>query len=169
MDQNLGWFVVHTQPLKELTARDNLSSQGYSVFLPMMQKTIKHARKVETVLRPLFPRYIFVSLDLNRDQWRSINGTAGVVYLMTNNNKPCRIRDNIIDLLKSDLTDDGYLPSSSLCHFVKGDKVDIKDGVFKGYDAIFSGMSDRERVDVLLTFMGREMKMTLPIYAVEAA
>ncbi|CAO5679863.1 MAG: Transcription antitermination protein RfaH [Holosporales bacterium] len=169
MDQNLGWFVVHTQPLKELTARDNLSSQGYSVFLPMLQKTIKHARKVDTVLRPLFPRYLFVCLDLDRDQWRSINGTVGVAYIMTNNNKPIKIRTSVVESLKIDLSEEGFLPISSLCHFMKGDKVDIIDGIFKGHEAIFSKVSDKERVNVLLTFMGREMNMTLPLYAVEAA
>ena len=31
---------------------------------------------------PIFPRYLFVVLDLDRDRWRSVNGTFGVARLV---------------------------------------------------------------------------------------
>lgn len=60
------------------------------------------------------------------------------------------------------------MPVASLVNFIKGEKVLIVEGAFTDQTAIFESMDDKSRVQLLLTFMGREMKMTLPVYAVEA-
>src|SRR4029079_10767897 len=77
------WYVVRTLPQRELQARIQLINQGFRVFVPRYLKNRRHARKLETVSAPLFPRYIFVVLDRTRDRWRSINGTFGVDRLLT--------------------------------------------------------------------------------------
>ena len=59
------WCVAHTQPFKEVVAKQHLLGQGYKVYLPQFKKIRRHARKVEEVLSPLFPRYIFVGMDSN--------------------------------------------------------------------------------------------------------
>ncbi|MEM6914394.1 MAG: transcription termination/antitermination NusG family protein, partial [Pseudomonadota bacterium] len=75
---NERWFAVRTLPQKELSAEVRLAAQGYRTFLPMMDRTIRHARKISTVERAFFPRYLFVRFDRRRTAWRSINGTIGV-------------------------------------------------------------------------------------------
>ncbi len=75
------WFAVQTLPHREAGACLQLENQGYRVFLPRIRKTRRHARKLDTVLAPFFPRYLFIILDMNRDQWRSVNGTFGVSQL----------------------------------------------------------------------------------------
>ena len=67
------WYVVHTQPNRENRAAMNLRRQGFSAYLPIFQRTRRHARRTETVSRPLFPRYMFVEFDRNREPWRSIH------------------------------------------------------------------------------------------------
>lgn len=163
------WFVVHTQPLKETYAEKNLNQQGFETYLPLFQKTIKHARKVEDVVRPLFPRYIFVEMDASKVAWRSINGTYGVMYLLTNDNAPIPVRNNVIELLKRESNELGAVHLSALAHFAKGDRLYIKDGAFAGHEALFNGLDDKKRVQILLNFMGREMHLRVPEYFVEAA
>lgn len=166
----LTWCVAHTQPLKEATARQNLLDQGYQVYLPRFKKICRHARKVEEKLAPLFPRYIFVGLNLEADRWRSINGTRGVSHLlMSNDITPAKVPTRIIEELKLQGSDDDIVPISSLVTFTKGDKMVIVDGAFKDQLATFEAMDDKSRVKLFLTFMGREMKISLPLYAVEAA
>ena len=57
------WYVVSTKPNQENRAALNLRKQAFEVLLPMMQKKRRHARQIETVLRPLFPGYLFVEFD----------------------------------------------------------------------------------------------------------
>ena len=73
------WFLVHTQPHSERKAELHLGAQGFRAFLPQIQKTIRHARQLRTVRAPLFPRYMFLILDLGRDRWLSVRSTVGVL------------------------------------------------------------------------------------------
>ena len=104
------WFVAYTQPLKESVAKHNLEEQGYDVYLPMFKKTRRHARRVDEVLQPLFPRYIFVGLDLEIDGWRSVNGTRGVGYILLNDGHPVSMPTSVIDTLKSQENEQGIVP-----------------------------------------------------------
>ena len=166
----ISWCVAYTQPMKEHVAYQHLLDQGYDVYMPRFKKICRHARKVEEKLVPLFPRYIFVGMDLEFARWRSINGTRGVSHLlMTNNVNPAKVPTYAIDALRTQEIGDGVVTLVSLQTFTKGESVCIIDGVFKDQVATFESMDDKSRVQLLLTFMGREMKMTLPAYAVEAA
>ena len=48
------WYAVYTRPHGEMAALENLLRQGYSVYLPRYRTRTCHARRVQTVLRPLF-------------------------------------------------------------------------------------------------------------------
>ena len=164
------WCVAHTQPLKEIQAQQNLMDQGFEVYLPRFKKIRRHARRVDEVLAPLFPRYLFVNIDLDATPWRSINGTRGVSYLlMTDDIHPAHIQDEIILDLKAQEISEGVVPIKSLITFVKGDTVRIIDGAFKDHAATFDTLDDKGRVKLLLTFLGRETTITLPHYSVEEA
>ena len=162
------WFVVYTQPLKEMVAKQHLEEQGYDVYLPMFKKTRRHARRVNEVLQPLFPRYLFVELDLKVDAWRAVNGTRGVAYLLLNDGHPLGISTSIIEELKT-LENDGVVPIICVNAFTKGESLRIMDGTFKDQVAVFQMMDDKQRVQLLLSFLGIETRITVPAYAVEAA
>ena len=82
------WYCVMTQPRREAFAFDNLTRQGFRAWLPLLGRTVRHARKVRTVRGALFARYGFVRLDLARERWRSVNGTFGVVGLLMAEDRP---------------------------------------------------------------------------------
>ena len=170
MNNNGKWYVVYTHPLKEGLAKTELLQQEFDVFLPLYQTTVRHARKITTVEKPLFPRYMFVRIDIDNHQWRSVNGTRGVVSLMTQNNKPVSVRDTIIDILQAEQGDSGVLTLKALNHFAPGSKVRFIDGAFEGYDAIVQKMfDDKTRVQLLLSFLGRETSVSAPLMDIEAA
>jgi transcriptional antiterminator RfaH len=162
------WFVVYTQPLKETVAKQHLEEQGYDVYLPMFKKTRRHARRTDEVLQPLFPRYLFVGLDLKLDAWRAVNGTRGVAYLLLNDGHPLGISTSIIEELKV-LENDGVVPIECVSTFTKGESLRLVDGAFKDQVAVFQRMDDKQRVQLFLNFLGRDTRITVPVYAVEAA
>lgn len=164
----ISWCVVHAQPLKEQMAKQHLLEQGFEVFLPMFLKTRRHARKVEEVLAPLFPRYLFVGIDREVTQFRSINSTRGVSYLLMNKDQPAVVPSSVICELQAQQESDGAVPVASLCTFVEGDRVRVTEGMFKDQAATFVGLTGQQRVQILLQFLGRAMSIDLPIHAVEA-
>ena len=78
------WYVVQTQVNGEAKAAENLRRQGYEAYLPRYLKRRRHARKVDFTAKPLFPRYMFVAIDMATQRWRSIQSTFGVSRLVTN-------------------------------------------------------------------------------------
>lgn len=101
------WYVAETQPRAEQVAQRNLKQQGYPSFCPRLRKQRRHARKVDEVLVPLFPGYVFVSFDRERDSWRSINGTIGVRSLIGSSlSAPQTMPEAVMNALFLRCTDD---------------------------------------------------------------
>ena len=71
------WYAVQTHPHSEAKAASHLERQGYTIYLPRYLKRRRHARKVEMIAAPLFPRYLFVAVDLETQRWRAIHSTSG--------------------------------------------------------------------------------------------
>jgi transcriptional antiterminator RfaH len=163
------WFVVHTQPLKEGIAEEHLKQQGFGVYFPRFSKTTRHARQTKKTFSPLFPRYLFVSFELETDRWRNINGTRGVAYLLSNGERPIVVPTDVVNELKNQEDTEGLIPISGMQVFVRGDKVRVLEGAFKDYTATFEKLDDKQRVQLLLSFLGREMKISLSANDIEAA
>jgi transcription antitermination factor NusG len=50
----------------------------------------------------------------------------------------------------------------------QGDPVHITNGPFEGYDAVFDVcLSDSQRVQVLLEMLGRQVRLKIPVGAIE--
>lgn len=165
---SLNWFVVHCYPNKESIAELNLQNQGFSTYIPRYKKTKRHARKVDTILAPLFPRYFFVHLDLQLTNWLSINYTPGVNCLLKNSDGlPVSITNNIIEKLHNNHDINGAVNLSVLELFHPGDKVRILEGAFANHIAIYEQMTDTQRVQLLINLIQQPVKISMPLYAIE--
>ena len=69
------WYVVQTKPNAEAMAFRNLENQDFSSFLPLQKLTLRKGTAFKTLLRPLFPGYMFIAQDPTAGQWRKINNT----------------------------------------------------------------------------------------------
>jgi transcription antitermination factor NusG len=76
------WFVARVLDHRENRAQLNLHRLDFRSFVPRLRRTVRHARKLRDTLRPLFPGYIFVIIDVSKQRWRSVNGTFGVALIM---------------------------------------------------------------------------------------
>ena len=103
------WYVVQTQPHSEMKACSHLLRQGFGVYLPRYLKRRRHARRIETVPAPLFPRYMFVSFDIAVQRWRSIRSTVGISALVGQNDSPTSVPDNIVEGLRCREDEAGFV------------------------------------------------------------
>ena len=150
------WYAVHTKPHKEAVAEQNLRNQSFEVFLPKIERTIRHARKFQTVKRPLFPRYLFVSLDLQHDPWRSVNGTRGVAHLIMMGERPQVAPDQLIDMLRGSIEGDVINFASVL---KLGAKSRVMSGPFSEFIGELKEIDASGRVLLLLDIMGRKVPL----------
>ena len=162
-----GWIVVHTHAHAETKAEHHLRRQGYEVYLPRYRKTRRHARRLETVIRPLFPGYLFVGFEADATCWRPIQSTIGVRHLIRAGDKPVLAPGWIVDGLRRREDEHGLVEVRS--SFVKGERVRIESGPLCDQLGVFECADDNDRVIVLLDLLGRQVRVRLPMEAVRAA
>jgi transcription elongation factor/antiterminator RfaH len=153
------WFLAHTLPRSELQAQLHLGAQGFRAYFPQVLKTVRHARKLNTVRAPLFPRYLFVILDLERDPWLSIRSTVGVSRLFTCDGRPTPVPAGIVEAL-IERTDEHNLTVWDT-ELVKGQSVRILTGPFADFVGTLNQLDDNGRVRVLLDMMGSKIPLVL--------
>lgn len=163
------WFAVQTQPHAEMKALAHLERQGFETYLPRFLKRRRHAGRVDIVPRPLFPSYLFVAIDTAAQRWRCVNSTVGVRKLVCRGETPAALDAKIIDHLKSQHDETGYIKLDTRPRFAVGDVVRVLDGAFSSVLGIYEGMTDRQRVAILLDLLGRKVRVQIDIDSVDAA
>ena len=153
------WYAVHTLPFAEKRAEAQLLNQNFYAFLPKRQKTVRHARKLSTIIAPFFPRYLFVALDLNRDRWRSVNGTFGVSGLIMAGDLPCPAPHGIVESMLGMTDEEGVLQLHA--NLKVGSQVRLAAGPFAEQLGILDRLDDSGRIRVLLNIFGRQVSVSL--------
>ena len=158
--RNLIWILVYTKVKEEQKAKDNLKKQGFKTFLPLISPTNK-SRKLRSPV-PVFPRYLFVQIDLALSNWTSINSSYGVSSIVMFSEKFTSISNDIIEAMQKKLDESGtYKENISVIEYQKGDKVSIKKGRFAGVDAIFLSKKSKDRVMLLLSLLNTKVSTEL--------
>jgi transcription elongation factor/antiterminator RfaH len=159
LEANERWYLVHTLPHSERRAVLHLGAQGFRTHFPNIEKTIRHARQLRTVRAPLFPRYLFLTLDLGRDRWLSVQGTFGVSSLYTCNERPVAVPEGIVETLIEN-SDEANLAlfTSGLS---TGQPVRILSGPFANFVGTLERLDAAGRVRVLLDMMGTAVPVAL--------
>lgn len=164
------WYAVHSQPNAELRAAEHLGRQGFHSYVPTYLKQRRHARRVDTVRAPFFPRYLFVSLDVAQQRWRAVNSTVGVTRLVGQGLLPTPVLPGVVEEIKRREGPDGLLQiAPAAARFVKGDAVRITEGAFEACQGLFLALTDKDRVAVLLDLLGRKVRVVMGAGIVEAA
>lgn len=156
------WYVVHTHPQGEKRAELNLQRQGFQAYFPRYLRKRRHARRVDLVTRPLFPRYLFVALDLGRDRWRAIQSTFGVSQLVSAGDTPLAISASVVEAIRSREGNDGFVMLGLPAGLKSGSPVRLTDGIFAEYEGVIDRIADDRRVAVLLKLLGREVRVFVP-------
>jgi transcriptional antiterminator RfaH len=156
-----GWYVAQTHPHAETKASAHLQRQGFETYLPRYLKRRRHARRIETVVAPLFPRYLFVSVDMTTQRWLSIRSTIGVTRLVCDGDRPAAVPVSVFEDLKRREDPDGFILLDRKPRFSRGDTVCVLEGVFQDCLGLYEDMSGDERVTILLDLLGRKVRVNL--------
>jgi len=151
------WYVVRTKTGAEERAVWHLKNQGFVAYLPRYRKQVRHARKTQTVLRPLFPGYVFVNMDIGQQRWRAINGTMGVISLVQVRRRPSAHPHR---------PGGCYSHPRRRCGGGEGgpgriEKRRPRAGARRGLCRLLEKVSDQKRVFLLLDLMGREVRVSM--------
>lgn len=154
------WYCVRSQIKHEHIAAGHLQQlPEVTVFCPRVRFQRATRRGKVWFTEAMFPNYLFARFDL-RDLRiiKAAHGVAGVVHF---GDYFAPVPDEIITDLRASLDDSDLkvFPDA----LTPGDEVVIADGTFMGIAAVVQRlMPAKDRVRVLLEFMGRPVETELP-------
>ncbi len=150
------WYVLQSRPRQEKRALENLRNQGFECLLPLYQRDRLRRGKRVQVDEPLFPRYLFVRLDQIVSNWYALRSTYGVSHIVRFGETPAAIADAVVARFAQCDPVDRHL-------FKSGDTVNIASGPFAGLEGIYDQDDGEQRVIILLDFMSKQQRLSLPV------
>lgn len=158
------WFAIRTKPNRELNARLQYERQGFVVYLPMIRKIVRHARRKEEVLRPFFPGYLFLHLAPEERNWVTIASTRDALGPVRFGDQYVPVPAWVIDDLKT--REEGgaiLLAALQKAQLRPGAAVEVRLDEATTAPGLVYSLRGEENVVVLLQLMGRQVKTTVPV------
>jgi transcriptional antiterminator RfaH len=144
------WYVAATRPREEDRAIRHLTEQGFRTFLPRIRRTVRHARRCVPRSVPLFPGYVFIYGE-TATRWRSVNGTVGVLHLITHGPKPAVVEAGFVETLQETTDGDGIVNLQASLKV--GDRVEFSNGPMARRIGQLVALDDRGRAAVLMELL----------------
>lgn len=143
------WFVVQVMAKTESRVRADLLAQGHRAHFPEFTKWVTHARLRSVVKRPLFPRYVFVEVDPDRQGFGGVATTDGVEFILSSEGVPVTIPGVLVEvLIKRQLK--GEFDFAARESIQRWSKVKIMDGPHDDELAVIQNISTKGGGEVLL-------------------
>ena len=164
-DSSVAWFCLRSQPKHEHIAAGHLRQiEGVEVFNPRIRFTRPTRVGPATVTESMFPNYLFARFDwqnlLNRVNYSP--GVSGVVHF--GDKWPTVPEQAIEEIRKIIGTQELHIIPNEVS---AGDEISVAGGVFHGLEAIVTQvMPGKQRVMVLMDFLGRQTTVEVEVQAV---
>jgi transcriptional antiterminator RfaH len=156
----IDWFCLKAQPKREHIAADHLQQiPDVEVFLPRVRFQKKTARGPVWFTEALFPGYVFARFEFSA-RFRQVNHANAVLGVVHFGEQFPTVPGGAIEELRASIG------AERVCTIAEplaaGDAVEVAAGAFCGLKAVVTRvMPARERVQVLLEFLGRQTSVEL--------
>lgn len=156
------WYLLQCKARQDERAEEHLQRQGYTCFRSTYSRERHLNGQRRIITESLFPGYLFIQLSL-QDSWSPLRSTRGVSRVVAFGGYPLPISDALVDELQER---DHQAIVTTL--FKPGENVRINEGPFAELEAVFLTMEGEERVVLLMNFLQREQRISLPLAGVRS-
>jgi len=159
------WFCLKSQPKHEHIAAAHLRKMPeVEVFSPRLRFQRDTVRGVKWFEESMFPGYLFARFNF-KQRFKEVRYAMGVSSILQFGQHYATLDPAIIDGLRQHTDPQHVVVIESTLK--PGDDVTIVEGALRGLGAVVTQiLSGRERVRVLLDFLGREIHAELDAPAV---
>lgn len=143
------WYLVQTKPRRELLAQANLQRQHYEVYFPRLMRLVLRRGELHRHVAALFPRYLFLRLDVGRMPLGPVRSTIGVAGVVRFGSEFAVVPDTVVaDLRKRANPETGLHELNGHPGFERGAVVRIAAYPFDGLEAVFECECGADRAEI---------------------
>lgn len=159
MSTNKSWIVAKIKPSQDKIAFLNLGRQEFDFFQPNFKTVSKSRNQFREIIKPVFPGYIFIAVNLEDDKWPRINNTRGISNIISFGNQVPIISCKLIKELKYRFSPDDINKEH---HSLKiGMNIKINNGPFAELVAKIDEINSDRRVWILLNILGSQTRVSI--------
>lgn len=137
----MSWYVLYTKPRTEKRVANGLEQLGLEVYCPLITEVKQWKDRKKKIQFPLFKSYVFIKLEEKRRN--RVFDVPGVVRYLFWLGKPAIVRNEEIEVIREWL-DDEKVEDAKVEHLSEGDKITIKNGIFKDQEAIIREVGNKK-------------------------
>ncbi|HLA73897.1 MAG TPA: transcriptional activator RfaH [Steroidobacteraceae bacterium] len=149
------WFLIHTKPAGERLTQVNLLRQGFKVYFPRLLRRTLHRGRWRERIGALFPRYVFVQVETERQSLAPVRSTVGVTAVVRFGAQLATVPHSLVSGLMAREEPGSGLHRLRQRPLHSGMRVSIISGALCGLDGIFDREAGQERAVILLSLLGR--------------
>ncbi len=155
------WYCLRSQTKKEHLAAAQIRSRvGIEVFAPRITYSKKTKRGKVRFTEALFPGYLFCYCQIE-EHFRHILSIPGILTIVRYGRRIPPIPAEFIETLKARIPTENHETPDPVIEV--GAPVTIVEGPFKDLQAVVTKvLSARDRVRILLEFLGRQAEIEVP-------
>ena len=155
------WFCLKTQPKQEHLAATGLRRHvGIKCFSPRIRFRKPTRRGAVWFVEAMFPGYVFAEFTFSR-QHRQVEYSSGIQGVVRFGDQVATVDPGLIASLQEKAGLDELVTFNP--EIEVGQSVQIAEGPFQGVEALVTRLLPaRERIRVLLEFLGRSVEMEVP-------
>lgn len=157
------WYVLQHKPAQGDRALVHLQNQDIPCFYPKVAVEKIKSGKRASRLEPLFPGYIFINLEQTDPRWAKLRSTRGVLRVVGFANKPAPVEDAVVNQVRDSL--DSVAEQGGI---QPGQVIELSSGPFEGLQAVFQAYDGEERAIVLIGFMQKQQRLSVPVSSFSA-
>lgn len=148
----MNWYVIYTKSRNERRAEAEFSARNIETYLPAVAVPKRRGRPP---VKPYFPRYLFIHVDLDSVGVSRLNWTPGVQHLVMFGGIPARVHEGVIARIREHLAQPHAM--DGLGEMLEpGDRVRITSGPFQDFEGVFDKrLSAAGRARVLVHLLQR--------------
>jgi transcription elongation factor/antiterminator RfaH len=156
------WYALQSKPQQENFLWGQLGMRNIDAYYPRIRVQTVNPRSKK--IKPYFPGYMFVNVDLDEVGVSTIQWMPGVARMLSFGNEFAPIADHLMQAIRERVDTINASENEMFANLRQGDVVVLRSGAFAGYEAIFDArLPGHDRVRVLLNLLeNRQFRMVVP-------
>jgi transcription termination/antitermination protein NusG len=174
-DPRVRWYVVHTYSGYENKVKANLQrrinslnmqDKIFQVLVPTEEEVEFKDGKKKTVQKKIYPGYVLVEMIMTDDSWYVVRNTSGVTGFVGPGVKPTPLPEDEVKKIMRLMGMEA--PVKLKMDLRIGQLVRVTQGPFKDFHGAIEEVNlDKEKVRLLISFLGRETPVELEFTQIE--
>jgi transcriptional antiterminator RfaH len=162
------WYAVQTKPRQETVAEQNLQRQDFVTYLPQISLRKRKRNSWVDAVEPLFPRYLFIQVDPDKDSLAPVRSTLGVAGLVRFGQLLRPVPDTVIDYIKQLEDPQTEQRQAETWPHQPGDTLEVLEGPFASLTGIYQMPLGENRALLLIELLGRSNSVAVAKEALAA-